>query len=82
MIGSPEVEQVVQSEMAQTGWELLHRRGWEELLKGALPPTLRLPHEEGPSGKLAVQLASASNQLPAWEPSSEAPSKGTCVRSL
>ena len=47
--------------MARSGWEKLALvENWEELLRSAQKPSLRLPGEIGDSANLAAQLAASA----------------------
>lgn len=63
--------------MAKDGWELLPLvADWEELLRQALRPTLKLPGESGATADLALQLAAPTVHPTVWNSSTTSGFKG------
>ena len=59
-----EDESKVKADMKAQGWTQLSLTGdWEEMLRGAVRPTLRLPREKGETAALAAQLSETIGQV-------------------
>ena len=62
-----EDEGVVAHTMEAAGWTRLQvREGWEELLREAVRPSLKLPGETGSSADFAIQLAAPPEEVKAF----------------